>query len=241
MKTLSIALLFCLFAAGTVSSAALAKSANQPEAIKQLAQQLRIDPQAIKPAPMAGFYEVSLGAHIVYISADGRYLLRGDIIDLQNQVNLSEQRRAETRLDLIAAVPENRIIKYPAKDQQHVITAFIDIDCGYCRKLHSEMEAINARGISVHYLFFPRAGVGSSSWHKAQAVWCAADRKSALDRAMQGLPVTSADCDASAILAQYQLGQKVGVSGTPAIVVDDGELIRGYLPANQLLRVLESE
>lgn len=239
MKT-HFVLLFCLLTAGAGTSVAVADPANtEATAIKQLAKQLRIEPQAIKPAPMTGFYEVSLGAHIVYISADGRFLLRGDIIDLQNQVNLSEQRRAETRLDLLGTVPESNIIKYPAKNQQHVITAFIDIDCGYCRKLHHEMNSLNAKGISVHYLFYPRAGVGSSSWHKAQAVWCAADRKAALDRAMQGLPVTSTECDASAILTQYQLGEKVGVSGTPAIVVDSGELIRGYLPANQLLKVLE--
>lgn len=207
---------------------------------QRIAQKFGLQKDEIRPAAVPGLYEIRMGAQIAYVSADGRYLVRGDVIDLNEQVNLSEQRRSAMRLDLLGEVPDSRYISFPAEDEKYVITVFTDIDCGYCRQLHAEMDRINAAGITVHYLFYPRAGVGSSSWHKAVEVWCSDDRKAALTRAKQGLPLAAKQCASNPVLEHYQLARKIGVSGTPAIVTDRGEFIRGYLPLPDLLRVLES-
>jgi thiol:disulfide interchange protein DsbC len=202
-----------------------------------------IDARQIKPAPIEGVYEVGHGTNIAYISADGRYLLRGDLIDLDTDVNLTEQRRNGARAEqLVSLGEENMIIFGPAaKDAKHEITVFTDIDCGYCRKLHQEMAQLNELGVRVRYLFYPRSGPGSASWKKAEDVWCADDRNSALTAAKAGQPVESTECGTTPITEEWQLGQAFGVRGTPAIVTSDGSLIAGYLPAKQLVARLDNE
>jgi thiol:disulfide interchange protein DsbC len=154
-------------------------------------------------------------------------------------VNLTEQKRNGLRQTLLADIkPEDTII-FPAKGTERaVIHVFTDIDCGYCRKLHQEIDDINGLGISVRYLGYPRAGLGSSSHKKLQDAWCADDKQVALTELKQGDRVSSKACDSSAVADQYALGQQMGVSGTPAILTSEGRLIPGYLPAKRLAREL---
>lgn len=211
-------------------------------AVRQtLAKKFDVAVEDVRMSPLAGIYELRAGTEIVYVSADGKYLLQGDLFAVDDQRNLTEAKRRQARLNLLAEVDSDQMITFPASNEKHLITVFTDIDCAYCRKLHSEMAQLNARGISVHYLFYPRAGVGSSSWKKAQEVWCARDQRQAITIAKQGLPVNSPNCGSDPVLEDYKLGQLMGVSGTPTIITDTGQLIGGYLPVARLAQVLNQD
>ena len=197
---------------------------------------------SITATPVPGLYEVVYGPQVFYVSADGRYLVTGDLVDLKNQHNLTEERRAGARLKAIDAVGEDAMIIYSPKGEvKHTVTVFTDIDCGYCRKLHKGMKEMNDLGIRVRYLAFPRAGLGSSAYREAVSVWCAKDRNAAMDAAKAGVPVPPADCKDNPVAREYQLGRSLDVNGTPAMVLDDGRMLPGYLPPKRLLAVLEEK
>ncbi|MGB5427920.1 MAG: bifunctional protein-disulfide isomerase/oxidoreductase DsbC [Gammaproteobacteria bacterium] len=198
-----------------------------------------ITPDSIAPSPMDGVSEVLIGPRLMYISNDGKYLLQGSLIDLKTRVDISEERRNAIRLDALNDMGEENMIIFPAKDEKHTITVFTDIDCGYCRKLHAEMDKYNEEGITVRYLMFPRAGIDSPSYEKAVSVWCNKDKQDALTRSKLGETVPKASCD-NPIKEQYELGQLIGVRGTPAIIMEDGAMLPGYVPAARLAKALQA-
>lgn len=187
-----------------------------------------------------GFYEVSVGSRVGYISVDGRFLIEGEVYDLETSRNITEDSRAEARVDLLGGVdPEQMIVFSPAdRPVEHTITIFTDVDCGYCRQFHREIDQVLARGIEVHYLFYPRTGPDTESWSKAERVWCAADQQTALTNAKLGGPIPDLGCTNNPVAAQYDLGHQVGVTGTPSIYTAGGIHIGGYLPPDQLLETL---
>ena len=188
-------------------------------------------PSSIKPSVIDGLYEVAYGAQIFYITEDGKYLIQGDILDLKNRKSVTQQAARKGRAEVIAKIRDEDTILYkPKGETKHTITVFTDIDCPYCRKLHKEREAYNKAGIAIRYLLYPRAGVGSPSYDKAVAVWCAKDRAKALTEAKINNKVDMKTCD-NPVKEHLQLGEEVGVSGTPAILLEDGTLIPGYRPA----------
>jgi len=193
----------------------------------------------ISETPVPGLYEVVIGQKIVYVTEDGRYLLQGTLIDLQQQENLTAPRLKKIKADVVAGLDEDKMVIFGPRDAKHTITVFTDIDCGYCRKLHSEIDKYNEKDIRVRYLFYPRAGVGSSSYDKAVSVWCADDRKQAMTLAKSGKPIEGRDCD-NPVRDDLKLGEQMGVSGTPAILLNDGEMIPGYVPADRLIGILEA-
>ncbi len=199
-----------------------------------------LDPKAVQPSPVPGIYQVFLPPQLFYISADGRYAFDGDIIDLHTNTNLSTPVRDRLRLAAIENVGEKNMIIYGPKDAKHTITVFTDIDCGYCRKLHSEMDQYNKAGIRVRYLAYPRAGINSNSYNKAVAVWCAEDRNAAMTEAKQGKDPEPKTCD-NPVAMEYELGQRLGIRGTPAIVTGRGQIIPGYVPADRLKAILDAE
>jgi thiol:disulfide interchange protein DsbC len=192
----------------------------------------------ITPSPLAGVSEVIIGSKLFYASNDGKYLLQGNLIELATRTDLSEQRLKGIRLAVIKDIKKSDMIIFPAKNERHVITVFTDIDCGYCRKLHAEIDQYNELGITVQYLMFPRSGPNTPSYDKAVSVWCSKDRQKALTRSKAGETLAKADCD-NPIRAQYVIGQQLGVRGTPALLLDDGELLPGYLPAIKLASELD--
>ncbi|MBT8131275.1 MAG: DsbC family protein [Gammaproteobacteria bacterium] len=221
-----------------VANASHAATVCNAEAIQ--ARLPGVDSESVRTTPMDGVCEIAIGPQIVYVSPDANYLLRGDIIEITSNVNIPDQRRASARARAMEGVTADQTIVFSPEEVKHSITVFTDIDCGYCRKLHLEMAELNAKGIEVRYLFFPRSGPNTRSWEKAQEVWCSDDRKAALTTAKQGQDVGTKACESAPIQEQYQLGQMVGLRGTPAIVTESGELISGYLPANALAARLES-
>lgn len=224
---------------GVLSFAALAadkSDAAARAAIQSLVPGATID--SIADAAVPGFFEVVLGGQIVYISKDGRYLIQGSIYDIPAKADLTEKARAGIRLAALKDVGDDKRIVFSPKDPKHTISVFTDIDCGYCRRLHQQVADYNRLGIAVEYLFFPRAGLGSESFDKAVNVWCADDRKAALTAAKAGEAVEAKTCD-NPIEEEFALGQKIGISGTPAIIAEDGSQLGGYVPPEQLLQRLD--
>ncbi|MFQ5643370.1 MAG: DsbC family protein [Thiogranum sp.] len=197
-----------------------------------------IKPDIIEPAPIAGVYEVVVGTRVFYMSADGRYMLQGELIDVRKRVSLTQPRRTAATKALLDSVSEDDMIIFRPGKVKHVVTVFTDIDCGYCRKLHGEMDNYLAEGIEVRYMMFPRAGVGSESYRKAVAVWCADDRNAAMTDAKQGRKLDMKTCD-NPIDRHMQLVRQLGARGTPFIVLEDGSTQPGYVPAKRLAGLLD--
>lgn len=197
----------------------------------------------ISPAPIPGLFYVSLRNYEpVLMSADGRYLIQGELLEIQGNkfVNVEDQNLAVERKKALAAVKPEDMVIFPATGKmKSFVYVFTDVDCGYCRKLHSEMAEINRQGIEVRYLAFPRSGPESPIGTKLVSVWCAKDKQSAMTQAKRGvaLPPAPALCK-SPVKAQYQMGTELGVRGTPAIFDKDGMQIGGYLPAGELAKSL---
>lgn len=199
-----------------------------------------VKPDSIKPSQMQGLYEVVMGPKLFYVSEDGKYLFQGSMIDIKAKEDLTEPRLAEARVGALNKEGMDKMIVFKPKIAKHNVFVFTDIDCGYCRKLHSEIDQYLKEGIEVRYLFFPRAGEGSDSWNKAVSVWCAKDRNEALTKAKKGENIETKQCD-NPVEEHYALGNALGVSGTPMIVTEKGEILPGYVGASQLSRLLNHE
>lgn len=194
----------------------------------------------IAPSPIEGVSEVLVGPQLFYVTNDGKYLFQGSLIDIKTRIDISEERRKASRLKAVNAMGEDKMIIFPARKPRHTITVFTDIDCGYCRKLHDEIDQYNARGITVRYLMYPRSGVNTPSYYKAVSVWCEDDRNVALTDSKSGKTLPRASCD-NPVKAHMELGELLGVRGTPAIVLDDGEMMPGYVPAVKLSKALDKK
>jgi thiol:disulfide interchange protein DsbC len=229
-------------AAAVLGALSLTAAANDAEdakvraAIQSLVPGATID--TIAEAAMPGFYEVVLQGQLVYVSADGRYLLQGSLFDIATKTDLTEASRAVQRRNALKTLGGDKRIAYAPESPKHTVTVFTDIDCGYCRRMHQQMAEYNKLGIAIEYLFFPRAGLGSESFDKAVSVWCASDRAVALTEAKSGKELDKKECR-NPIEEEYALGNKIGVSGTPAVITADGTQVGGYLPPEQLLQRLD--
>ena len=197
-----------------------------------------INPEDIFESPIEGWYTIRKGAIIAYITGDGRYLLQGDLIDLEDNSNLSEQSRNEARVNMMSAVPNEDVIVFSPEKVEHTVSIFTDIDCTFCRRLHSQIDQYMAQGIEIRYFLYPRNGPTSPSWAKAESVWCANDRNEALTLAKLDKEYPTRTCDSSIVSNHYAIGQDVGLRGTPAIVLDDGTLFSGYLPPDKLKKAI---
>lgn len=212
--------------------------AQQPDVRAEIARRLEVKPEEIQPSPIPGLYEIRSGTEVGYVSVDGRFYVDGDIFNMETKDNLTEGRRQQGRLDLLSKVSDaDAIIFAPKGPVRHSLTVFTDIDCTFCRRLHLEMAELNRLGIRVRYLMYPRSGPDTESWHKAEAVWCSADRRDALTRAKRGENVKAPHCKAP-IAEQYALGREIGIRGTPGLITDKGEYLAGYMPAARLLEYL---
>lgn len=186
---------------------------------------------------LPGWYELELGMRMLYVSADGKRLVAGEVIDLESQANLTQAWRRGKALALIEAVGEDNMIVLGAADARHTVTVFTDVDCPYCARLHRDVPALNRAGVKVRYLLYPRAGVGSRTYRRSVAVWCADDRAQAVGAAKAGQPLDMKTCD-NPVAGHYELGRRLEIRGTPTIFLDDGSVIGGYVPPERLLAML---
>jgi thiol:disulfide interchange protein DsbC len=193
-----------------------------------------VTPEMVTPSSAPGIYQVRRGSAFGYVTADGRYFIGGDMIDLVTGEEITETLRQTTRLDVLNRFGPDRVIEFAPKDPKHVVTVFTDIDCGYCRKLHQQVGEYNAAGITIRYLFYPRSGPDTPSFTMAQQVWCSADRKEALTQAKRGVRIKASTNCKNPILDQYLAGDELGINATPMMVFQDGEIVRGYVPPQAL-------
>lgn len=196
------------------------------------------NPDYIGAAPFAGFREVVVSGQVLYVSDDGKYLLQAQPYDISKRAMATSEGLLAYRRGLLAQVPADQHISFVPPNAKYTITVFTDTECGYCRKLHQDIAELNRNGIGVEYLAFPRMGPGSQDFNDMISVWCAADRKTAMNNAKAGQPVAATRCT-SPVAMHYELGQKLGVNGTPAIFAADGTQLGGYVPPAQLKAALE--
>jgi len=195
-----------------------------------------IDIVAVKQTPFEGLIEVELSTgERLFTDRKGEYLVTGDLFKAQSDglVNLSAIARQSNIADWIAAVPESEMIIFEPENARATITVFTDVDCAYCRRLHGDLEQNLAQGIRIRYVAYPRGGEASEAYPKMINVWCSDDRAKSLTQAKHGQNIPARDCD-NPVLREYNLGNKIGISGTPAIVLQDGTVIPGYLEPAQL-------
>ena len=194
------------------------------------------------PAPVADFYEVQVeNGPLFFVHSNGEYFFQGGLLQVQSDriVDVLESRRVEQRRELFAdRSTEDMIIFKPEGKTAAIMNIFTDVDCGYCRKLHQEVPQLNAMGIEVRYLAYPRAGIPSGSYNKIATAWCAEDQQDILTKVKNGQAVPIEVCEDNPVAEHYVLGDSIGVTGTPAIVLMDGTLIPGYQPAENFAKLL---
>ncbi|MGN2254369.1 DsbC family protein [Frateuria sp. GZRe12] len=252
-KKLSAALLASAFALAACAAdrqdAAAPGDATDPAAeqavraaLTKLAPGVKVDQIALSPLP--GFYQVIASGQLVYVSTDGKYMLNGDVVDLGAKENLSERAWADFRKAELAKVPASQRIVFAPPNPKYTVTVFSDVNCGYCRMFHSHIKQFNDEGIAVEYLAWPRegvtdtAGAPTDTYKEMVSVWCAADRKAAFTAAKQGKAPKSADCP-NPVKEEFDLGVKLGVTGTPMVLGPDGMVLGGYVTPDKLLKMLE--
>jgi thiol:disulfide interchange protein DsbC len=208
-------------------------------ALKNLIGEEAFNDIQIQPSALKGLQEVILEGNIFYMSEDGRYLIRGgDILDLKEKgKNITEERRNTIRVSAMKELKEEEQIIFKPKETKYVINVFTDVDCFYCAKLHKDMSKYNDQGIEVRYIAFPRGGISSPTYKTMVSVWCADDKHQAMTDAKSGKAVPQKECT-NPVSKQFEFGRKLGVSGTPALLMPNGELLPGYVPAEKLVQFL---
>jgi len=195
-------------------------------------------PFTVSKTPVPGLFEVDFGDSFLYITGDGEYAVKGDIIHMLTNSNLTDIKRAESRLKTMQDLTDKNTITYPSINKKTTMTVFTDIDCSYCRTLHSKMAGYNRLGIEVRYAFFPRAGIGSNSYKKAVSVWCADNQRSALDAIKSGKQIEQLDCD-NPVVTHVEVASKLGINSTPTLFFEDGTVLPGYIPPSRLAAILK--
>lgn len=228
-----------LITLGTLLFTSLVSHAQDSDKVKaKVEDKLGFTVNAISDAEVPGLFQVVSDRGLFYVSEDGRYFMQARIFDMDNNMaSVTEQALAEMRLKGVEEYADS-VIQYKAKNEEHVITVFTDTTCGYCRKMHKEIDQLNALGITVNYLAFPRSGLQSPVYNEMVSVWCADDPNKALTAAKQDKDIASAKCQ-NKVADHYRFGQSVGVNGTPNIILEDGTLIPGYQPAGVLAQALD--
>ena len=234
--------LCCLVLMMAMQAMAAALAPDETITLRRAVQAHDPAAQVAMPAssPVAGMYLTSIDGVSGYVSADGRYFIVGDMLDLASHSNVTEDFRGAARRSLLREITPNESILFAPAKPKYTVIVFTDVDCPYCRKLHSELAQLQARGIAVRYVAFPRSGPNTKAWKTMAAVWCSSDRRDALTRATRGDGVTAgSSCSDAVIAKQYALGQQLGIPGTPMVVLSDGTSLGGYMSPDKMLAALE--
>lgn len=194
-----------------------------------------VEISGFKPSGIPDILEFNLGAQVLYVSEDGRFLFQGDVYDLVKQINITDQSEQISRVSTLAKLGDENMLSYTPENQKRFITVFTDIDCPYCRRLHEEIDQYMEKGIGVRYLFLPFKG--KKSFDKSVSVWCSKDPQKSMTNAKEGRRVRNATCD-HPIEKHMAIGRDFGIRGTPAIVLDNGEMIPGYRPVKDIEKMM---
>lgn len=237
MKLLSrllFASMFALPAASHADDVAVADVDQLKRALSEVAPGVPIT--QISESPIQGLYEVVVGPQVVYMTKDARYLIQGDLVDFKTKENYTERARSGIRLSKIEQFGEDKMVVYAPKKVKHTVTIVTDINCPYCRRLHDEIDEYLSNGIKVRYIFMPLKG--EDDYDTTVSVWCSKDQNKALNAAKAGISVEKKSCD-NPIREHLQLARELGVRGTPAIILESGEMLPGYVPVKKLVAQLQ--
>lgn len=238
MRTITQAMTLCLLLVSFVFQAH-AEDDNKAAIQAKIETLLQMQVTSVTEAPIEGLLQVMTERGLFYVSADAKYFLHGRIFNLDEGMrNETEDALSTVRIDGMKTF-KNDMIEFKADDEKYQVTVFTDITCGYCRKLHNQVDEYNKLGITVRYLAFPRGGPSSKGFSDMESVWCAKDKQAAMTAAKAGDSVDKASCT-SKVRDQYMFGQQVGVTGTPAIMLADGSMLPGYQPPEQLEKMLRT-
>ncbi|KGK00410.1 bifunctional protein-disulfide isomerase/oxidoreductase DsbC [Thalassotalea sp. ND16A] len=233
---------FIAIVAATAMLIAMPATSNEDNTakIKANLEKLGLQAESVQPSKMDNLYEVITNQGLFYTSADGDFLIQGKVYQITDEgiSSLTEESLAKVRIEGMQTFSDSMIV-FPAKDEKYQMTVFTDLTCGYCRKLHQQIDQYNDLGITVRYLAFPRGGLASQSYTDIRSVWCSDDQQSAMTQAKGGIKVEQKVC-ALPVAEQYDFGRKVGVSGTPAIILNDGNMVPGYKTPQQMQQILQS-
>ena len=236
MKVLKLLAVSSLLA--SLSFTALASEENVAKLKTKLESVLGLKVTEVNKLATNDLYEVLTDRGLLYVSGDGRYVLQGTVYDLDNKQDITKQKMASIRAGKMDNYADSMIV-YPAKNEKYQVTVFTDVDCGYCQRLHSQMADYNKLGITIRYLAFPRGGPRSPAWGKMQSLWCSDNQHQAMNELKSGSKIAQATCD-NKVAEHYQLGIEFGVNGTAALILDDGTMIPGYQPPEQLFEILSA-
>jgi len=216
-------------------------AAGEGSAIEERVRALvpEVETLVIAESPMPGVMQVQLNSEILYMSENGRYLMQGRLVDLETQTDLTDAAKSVLRREQLANLDESDMVSFGPEDADYELMVFTDTSCGYCRRLHEQIDDYIHEGIRINYLAFPRSGVSSETYDTMVSVWCADDRQEAMNTAKAGNKPPEAQCE-NPVEEQYQLGRALGVTGTPSMITPDGEMIPGYVPPGQLRERLEN-
>ena len=210
-------------------------------AVRLEALDLGLGVQGVAPSEVPGLFEVETDGGLLYVTEDAGYLIAGNVYQIREDglVNVTERKRAAQRRELFASIDQTDLISFAPEDgAKAAVLVFTDTDCGFCRQMHSQMAQYHALGIEVRYLAYPRAGVGSPTYDKMVSAWCSADAREALTALKRGEGIPERYCESHPVGEQYELGQLVGITGTPAILLPSGRLLPGYVPPDDLAALL---
>ncbi|MEM7292789.1 MAG: DsbC family protein [Pseudomonadota bacterium] len=222
--------------------------AEESEEIQQLREALKktmpdLPINSIAESPIPGLLELVTGAQVYYITPNGKYVIEGNIIDVERRIDMTQQRKGKTQVKAINDIGNSKMVVYEpvtGVTQDREITVFTDATCGYCRKLHNEIDGLLSQGVRVRYLLYPRAGTESEAARILESVWCADDPQQAMTRAKSGQSVSPRNCE-NPIDEHIAMARQVGLQGTPMIFLDNGLVVPGYRPPDELIRLLVSE
>ena len=199
--------------------------------------------ELIEPSPIPGIYAVYYGdLQPIYVTQDGSFFIYGDIykININSISNITEKSVAERRKLILQNIPIEELISFKSSNEQFSVIVFTDVDCGYCRKLHNQIDEYNSLGISINYAAFPRSGLGTPAFTKMVGAWCSDNPKDSMTKLKNNSPLDISFCENQPVSKQYIIGKKLGVDGTPAIFSMDGEMFPGYIEPEELLLRLKS-
>ena len=199
--------------------------------------------ELIEPSPIPGIYAVYYGdLQPIYVTQDGSFFIYGDIykININSISNITEKSVAERRKLILQSIPSEELISFKSSNEQFSVIVFTDVDCGYCRKLHNQIDEYNSLGISINYAAFPRSGLGTSAFTKMVGAWCSDNPKDSMTKLKNNSKLDISFCENQPVSKQYIIGKKLGVDGTPAIFSMDGEMFPGYIEPEELLLRLKS-
>ena len=237
MKKLHISFVFILFSLFIVSDEEIIR--NNLEKILPIGSEI----ESIQESSIPGLFTVYYGdLEPIYVTEDGNFFIYGDIykININSISNITDLEISKRRSLILSNLKPSELISFKSKNEKYSVTIFTDVDCGYCRKLHNQIEEYNKLGITVNYAAFPRSGIGTDSFSKMVSAWCSDNTKLSLTRLKNNIEVAANFCDNQPVSKHYAIGKKLGVTGTPAILSSDGSLMPGYLSPEDLLTKLKS-